>query len=352
MTNIQCRVCGAQTDALLCQRCLRELRQSIAELPADYDDLGHVSARAARGPLGLGDPSRSCERASKDDAWEAPGSHTPEALGDAPWMFAPAAADQRWVIVNTLTTWIRHLAESRGLRTPSLTHRVTRGLYAHRNRIHWHVETIVSTTVAPLSNWLLAHLDAVRFDEAAEQIHEEFTGLHVENNRWILGRSGMEVFAGRCDASQLSFTLGPDATLVAVAATCDAALYGHDNEDDLRCQACGTRYSLRARLEEMQQRQINEQLAPAHTIANALTTIDEPLAPSLLRKWIERDARRSPAPEGPACAMCRHETCAVIRRPPILAQGFDDDGKPLYRFGDVRARLGFVQAQRGAKLSA
>jgi hypothetical protein len=201
-------------------------------------------------------------------------------------------------------------------------------------------------------DWLLDNLDAVRLDEAAQQIHDEITGLRDENATWILGRSMADVFAGNCDATQVGFQLDAAGALVPVAAYCGVALYGREGEEHVRCTACGTRYELQPRLDEIREHHINDQLARAHTIADALTTLEEPLGRDLLRKWIERDALRDPAPEGPACESCKHPTCKSIRRPPILPQAVDEEKHPLYRFGDVRRRLALVQEQRGIRLTA
>lgn len=320
--SAECRVCRARADAYLCRRCTGTLEQAIAELPADLRDLELVAARQARGPLGLGSPGRFHERTDPDGEWEPSGPHTPEALGEAAWEFAPGAADQIWAMGNTLSTWVRHLVETRGL-------------------------TALPPKVA-LTSWLLSNLDAVRQDEAAAEIYDELTGLHAENERWIIGRAGAEEFAGRCDAAQVTFEQDADGQLVPVAAICGAALYGNSLEPKVTCQACGMNYSMTERREE-RDKQINDQLARAHQIANALTTAERPLPPALLRKWIQRDAQAEatdPTPEGPACDVCRHHACTLIRRPLILEKSRDGDGHRLYRVGDVRDRLAPVRPLR------
>lgn len=308
-----CTVCQAKADALLCRACTRVLEQAIAELPADLIDLTLVATRQASGPLGLGVGRQ----------WDGPPAAG--ALGDSPWDYAPGASDQVWALRNTVTTWVRHLCEARGAAEPE----------------PW----------VPLTAWLLANLDAIRQDPAAAQIHAELLGLHEENQRWIFGRRGGEVFAGRCEAAEITFVQAETGALVPQAATCGTALYGNDREEDLRCTACGMRYQLAERL-AARDRQIEDQLARAHQIATALTSEDWPLAPSLLRKWIQRDADAEPSPEGPACRSCSHRACTLIRRALILQRDVDDDGHPLYRFGDVRRRLALVQQQRGVKLTA
>lgn len=346
----ECRVCGGKVaGSLLCNACTGKLEKAIAELPADLRDLQLVATRQARGPLGLG-LNRSGVQ------WDGP--FEDGSLGDAAWEFAPGAADQIWAVANTVTTWVRHLCESRGIEPPAPvgTWHTERRLSIERNRWCWifvpFFAPAASQPLGPLLGWLLTNLAAVRQDEAAAEIYDELTGLHAENDRWILGRSGMERFAGRCEAATVTFELGVDGELTPVAAICGANLFGHDEEADLRCQACGMRYQLAERLAEMQQRQINEQLARAHVIADALTTLELPLGRDLLRKWIERDEDRPAKQDGPACERCKHPTCESIRRPPIQARRTDEDGRPLYRVGDVRERLETVQAQRGLRLSA
>jgi hypothetical protein len=244
-------------------------------------------------------------------------------------------------------------------------------LVIERNRARWsRWRTFTPNPEQPIGTlirWLQDNVESIRYDEAAAVIHEEITGLHQENQRWSLGRTGEEVFAGNCDATQIGFEAVEQrrltvernratwvlmTTLTPTASRCGVALYGREEETEVRCSACGTRYPLQPRLDEIRSTAINDRLARAHEIADALTTLEEPLGRELLRKWIQRDADRPAAPEGPACETCRHPTCTSIRRPPIRPRGTDEAGHPLYRFGDVRRRLQLVQEQRGAKLTA
>lgn len=353
MADTKCQVCGADTQAFLCRKCGRELEQAIAELPADATDLEAVMTRQARGPLGLG---------LRDRQWEGPFEEG--SLGDASWEFAPGAADQLWAMRNTLSTWIRHLDESRdplAPQKPVFVEVVRVFVIDNRWRIARETRLVRDSrevSIEDLATLLVDQLESIRFDEAAAVIYDELVGLHTENGRWILGRSQVEEFLGFCDAAQVTFALDGD-TLVPQAAVCGVTLYGRQGEPEVKCPACGARYDSAERHSRIWAQEIDSQLARAHAIADALTTNDEPLSPTLLRKWIQRDAAAEvadPTKQGPACEECEHRTCAALRRAEgrvrILEQGRDDDGNALYRVGDVRARLAQVTAQRGAKLSA
>jgi hypothetical protein len=285
-------------------------------------------------------------------------------LGDAPWDFAPGAADQLWAIANTVSTWARHLAETRKI--PGPVAQRGRGPIPDRSPSTAtgpldHVRRMFTPSpdqpIRTVIDWLLDNLDAIRLDEAAARSTRNSPGCTPRTNLdlrpWPTRCSPATATPPRSASSSAPGSTRParrtpsSRSPPAAASRCTAGKARH-----VRCTACGTRYPLQPRLDEIRDRQINDQLARAHTIADALTTLEEPLGRDLLRKWIQRDALRAPAPEGPACETCKHPTCKAIRRPPILAQGVDDEGQPLYRFGDVRRRLQLVQEQRGIRLSA
>lgn len=327
-----CRVCESSTDGFLCSRCLGEIERALGDLPADLADLQLVATRQARGPLGLGHGHYA----------EGGRNGVPavgiEAVTDEPWVFAWGAADQLWAVGNTLSTWVRHICESRGLEPPQ----ASRGRWSEHSAVVIRANRALELrrwrefTPAPeqpftlLVGWLLNPdvLTAIRYDEAAEQIHEQLTGLQRENHRWIVGR-GMPMFAGRCDAADVRAEMDQDGTITPRVGVCGADLYGYLTEKVVRCQACSAEYDLAERKRWMLD-QVDEQWAPAQLIADALTTLDEPVNASTLRTWIDRDAGLTRPAE----------------RPLIRQVAVDDDGRPLYRVGDVRARIAWSRARR------
>jgi hypothetical protein len=247
-----CQVCDAQTSAFLCARCTAEIERALAELPADLTDLQAVATRQAAGPLGLGDPARQ---------WDGP--RQDGALGDAGWVFAPGAADQLWVVGNTVTTWARHLASSRGVELPA-----------------WVADALTA------SRWLLSSLDAIRHDEAAAQIHDEITSLPVENRRWIMPPPPEEEFHGLCDAADVAAELeGQDVRLS--VGRCGTQLWSREQAQRIDCPVCGASYT-RAERQASMLTELVDTLGTVRQVASTLTTLGRPVTDKQIRNMLGR----------------------------------------------------------------
>lgn len=338
----QCVVCQSRTDLALCKSCTAEVEHVLAEIPHDYQDLTAVATRQASGPLGLGSGHYG-QRPDADMAWQ-----TLTASKDEPWAFAPGAADQLWALENTLTTWARHLAETYpDLELPDTRRQrftTTTTFSVRRNRMHIHVEhyeQLVSSEPSTIvaARFLQANLRYLATDQAAFEIHDELTALGEENKRWVLGGSVPTLFAGKCDAPDVRVDV-VDGTLTPRVAQCGADLYAHEGDDDVKCHACGRTYPLAKRRAVILEK-LNDQWCRAQLIADSLTTNDEPINASTLRSWILRDSKLT---------VHRRTT---IDRPLILQVGIDDDGQPLYRVSDVRARIAWSRERaRSERISA
>lgn len=355
-----CVVCSATTDAMLCWSCTVELERVIAELPGELEDLQRAATRQVSAPMGLG-RGRQWDEPPRGPIVGSDGRPLPAALRSrhgqialpaTPWPFAPGPADQLWAARNTMTTWARHLLEACGLdpavvEQPCLIgptcppHRHNRGRlsgvpFCDRDCVatrcgHETCAEIRSTPERPapldVPRWLLANLDAIRLDEAAAEIHADLFGLHDENLRWIVGDAPADVYAGTCDASDVRVAV-VDGVVTPTVGTCGADLYGRDGDSKVSCPHCGARYPIaehKAKLREA----VDDQWARPQTIADSLTTLDEPVNSATLRKWIERDAKLGRR---------------TVDYPVILQRGIDDDAHPLYHVGDVRARLAWSRA--------
>lgn len=302
----ECAVCGGRTDARLCNLHTRDLEKALAEMPAL---LAELDVTITRQDVGTGAPLFACARRYVDSGYEE-GTTT---LPATPWPFAWDAANLRWGIDNTLSTWLRHLAESRGLAVSNLL-----------KMDQWQ-RVIDATTLARI---LLGLLDSIRYDEAADQIYDEILWCQREAMRAI-DRQAPDVFLGRCEA--LVVEVKGDAVIAPVE--CGADLMAHSGAGEVKCQRCGAVFDVLTLVQHLPE--LDDAWARPHIIAGALSTIDDDLPASTLRTWIERDERAAKLP--------------IHKQPPyplILQKGIDDDRKPLYRVGDVRARLAWAKNHR------
>jgi hypothetical protein len=334
--KLLCDVCDAGTDARLCLGCTAELEQALAELPADLTDLQAVATLQAAGPMGLGDPRRQ---------WE--GRPTADALDVMPWVFAPGASDLIWTAANTLTTWVRHLCESRGLEVPPVNggYSSVRRFGIVRNRACWLTVRVfapyASQPLGPIATWLLANLNAIRQDEAAAQIHDEITWLHQSMDAAIVGRAGLEEFYGRCEspdvrvrpARPVAAPIGPrcygltscghgscdeirDAEtghpLVTVLGRCNADLYAEPDADVIECRACGVGYTAAERKKAVRE-QGRDTIGTVSEVVAALTKLGR--------------------------AVHVETVNSAIRRGRIQVRGLNGHSHRLVRVGDVEAYL-------------
>lgn len=302
-----CHVCTARSNgANLCRKHARALEKSLAEMPWLIEQLDVTITRQDRGTDA---PLYAPHRERIDRGYEE-GTIT---LPCTPWPLAWDAADLRWRIDNTLSTWLRHLVESRGVPVAAL-------------RLD-EFERLVDAV--PLARILLRLLNTITQDEAAGAIYEEILSCERDARRAI-DRQGPDVFLGRCDALVLDLVGAAD--IVPIAEVCGTDLMAHAGDDEVRCRSCGAVFDvalLKRRLPEL-----DDAWARPHVIAGALSTIDDDLPASTLRTWIERDAKLGDVPP--------HRQ---PERPLVLQVGIDDDGKPLYRVGDVRARLAWSKTR-------
>lgn len=285
--TLTCTVCQASTDAALCKRCTAEIERALAELPADLADLQAVATRQAAGPLGLGH-GHYCERVDPREAWQPSDAPT-----DEPWVFAAGAADQLWAVGNTLSTWIRHLCESRGIESPRAsrgTWTTRRRLRITRNRAHWWVERVfIPSTDQPLSvliDWLLSNLDAVRCDVAAAQIHDELTSLPIENRRWIMLPPPEEEFHGLCDSPDVRADL-IDGAITPRVSTCGTRLWSREKAQRIDCPTCGATYT-RAERQASMLAELVDTLGTVRQVAATLTTLGRPVTVNQINHWVKR----------------------------------------------------------------
>lgn len=288
-----CHVCHARADANLCRVCTKQLEQAIAELPALYTELTVTVTRQDRG---VGQPLY----AMNARRLQQPGEHYDEGtttLPSTPWPFSWDASNVRWTVVQTLAYWTTEFGG------------------------------------APL----LAVLDDIRRSDTAAQLFEEITSLR-EQILTAIDRPDPDLFAGRCTATNVDVR-DIDGLIVSTLDVCGTELMARTGDDTVTCPRCRRVYPLTEKRAEIRG-MLPDQWARAHVIADALTELEQPVNASTLRTWIERDARD--AERFPPGDVRRPS------RPLVLQVGVDDEGRPLYRVGDVQARIEWAREQRKA----
>lgn len=349
MAKIECKVCGALNDAWLCKPCTAELEQHIAELPAAIHGLRAVETRQAAGPLRVNryrrwEPSHTAAKDYREIPAALRSRYEVKSLPETPWPYSPNAVDQLWVIDHTVTSWARHLAESRGVELPAPIE-IQRRFAVTSAGVAQVVRRDNPDQTATLIAWLLSNLEAIRFDEAAPEIHAEFAGLADDNALAIFGQADQSEFYGLCDAvgvapnfptfagptcTALSGICGHDSCALihriefdyigAKAVVCGQQLHAADGDEIVRCASCGQVYPTKTRRKAMLEG-LDDKLGTIREVAGSLTTLDHPVSVDMINN-------------------------AITRRQ-IATYGVGAHGK-LVRVGEVRA---YLEPRRGIRRS-
>lgn len=218
---------------------------------------------------------------------------------ETPLAFGFEAGDATWAAANTLTTWARHCAETRGIELPKVRVRTLACLHTtcRAVRLHRALGPTCSRKdpsehpMAVAALWLVGQLDWLRHRQEAAEAWDELDYAArlivrtVDNrpDRW---------YAGPCGEDGCTHELEPIAGAKVI-----------------RCPACGAEHDAKARREWLLD-QAEDQLAGAAWLAVTLTRLGRPVTAAVIRKWGERGR--------------------------LLAHGHDAAGRSLYRLGEVR----------------
>ena len=238
----QCRVpdCAAPTDVFLCEPHTVELEAAFGDLPALVTDLVNSIARQTR-------VYRTARPATvTDEDWRG-GDEALEAFAEPANLAAGDLLDEAR---NTLTTWARHIAGTRGVelapipeplgpvcarhqhdyRPAGCGHHPEQCKQMHPGHVHdmrlkgCGLETDEETgeptctllhcqhgscrairaaqytgVAAQLASWFIQRRDSIRLDEAAGELHGDITGLQRRLLRAV-DRSPSRLYAGPCHA--------------------------------------------------------------------------------------------------------------------------------------------------------
>lgn len=319
-----CTVCAAKTSAFLCNTCTRQLTDAFDALPALVNEILTAMTRQAR-------VYRSTSRRRQPDPdWRG----SDHALIATPLPLDVDASDLLHRAGNELTTWARHLAETRGVELPPLTTGpvVTHDVYVTVVRNRWRVHReprivrgVQQRTDAALVRWLLEHRDAIRHDEAADQIHAAITKLR-DDILAAIDRSPSPLYAGPCHTtSSQPFTEVRGGTIYVQVTEqkCERQLYAWPGAETIKCdgyrvrelgdEGCGAEHTFAER-EEWLIDSIEDALIPLETL-HAVTRGKRPM---ISLTWPP------------------HATVRSWRfRGRLAVRHLDHGGRELFRGGDV-----------------
>lgn len=353
-----CR-CGAQTADYLCRDCATTLEWLVARLPGKLRDLANTVARRDRldglgAPLLLGkliDP----EPVASTLPAALRSSATVVALVATPWPYAPDAAKLFADSRRGLTEWASHV---QGLKGAQRSLQAVSGhipdrfaaraegplcadrYCAHRTCQHMRRQPPFDPDIEAALT-IVRNINLVRLDPAAQAMARAFEAMdwHIDDAR---DRREPDIFAGLCEATNVTTQLIAG-HVVTETGECGAELYARLEDPKVKCRRCGTEHDvkdIRAKLLEA----VDDQWARPAIIANALTNLGAPVLVDTIYKWIQRSKERRDGDPWPDDGQQRASKWRTPPRPPrpgldFFQVGIDDDGRALYRVGDVRGRL-------------
>lgn len=257
MTDTLCAVCGRPVadQAYLCDRETRMLAVDLAEVPGLEPELEVTLSRQDRvGESGGGGVTKRSEE---------------------PLPYSAVASEAGYVLTNTLTTWVRHVAGERGIPGPQ--------------------GGPVATVAA---RWLLGHVQWLRHRPEAAEAYGEITSA-VGMVRLVIDRHGSRLYAGPCT------TPGDNGV------PCAADLETRPGARLIRCRACGAEHDAQHRRDWLLQ-SAERQLLTATELSRALPLLlGRELNVNTIRTWANPPNQR------------------------LVAHGATIEGWPLYQVGEV-----------------
>lgn len=221
------------------------------------------------------------------------------------------AAHDAEAVRNTVTTWARHVADTRGLAVHLYGHHVVGPLCraGWGCRHHSCADIRTRRTADPLAatmRWLATQVTWLRHRPEAEEAVDELLDACRLTERTV-DRRGPRWYAGPCDAQ------------LPGGQTCDTDLHAPTGAQVVRCPACGAEYDADARRNWLLDL-ADDSLHHAELIARALTGLGVLCTGSTVRNLAHRGR--------------------------VTAHGHDTAGRPLYRVGDVREVLAEIEHAR------
>jgi hypothetical protein len=334
--------CGTKTDSYVCRACTRDMAAQIASIPALLRDLEVTISRqdhldGAGAALMSVRSSRVWQESDDPTVDDVPaelrGRSGRITLPATPWPMSWNAADLAWTVRNTLYRWARHIARVEGLD-------VDLGLRQGpvcRGCTHPSCRSVSMARATTPDQWvamfLLRTAESIRFNIDGPEIAGDVQFL-IDALQKARDRRAPECFAGRCDAPDVRVDIVAGTTISPHVAACGAEMFYRFEDTEVKCPACGAVYDVVERKAFLVESMAEEWARPK-VIANSLSSLDLGVTAATIDLWVHR-------------AKARREKNKPLEPGDFFQLGIDDDGKPLYRVGDVIVRVEI--ARQTAKL--
>ncbi len=270
-----CGRCGRPVadNAYVDTRCAGELARALGEAGDLVDEAAVTAARLAR--YGTGG--------------------RPAVEDQLPYNWA--ATDALWAVGNVLTTWARHVIETRGNAPgragPTIGPLCRAGLSCKHTSCQTIRTRALPHPVARAAHWLATQTEWLRHrPEAVEAVDELLDACALL--RRTADRPPQMWYAGPCDPQR--------------PPQCAGELYALPGASAVRCRECGMRHDAAERREWLLDA-ARDSLANATLLATALTALGLKVTPSMVYNYADRGR--------------------------IVAHGTDERGRALYRVGEV-----------------
>jgi len=221
-----CDLCGRPMggQAYICARCAEVLDGALTQIASLAGDVVDEIARLAR----------HGERGGR-----AQGHPLPVDL---------AAVQRASEVANTVSTWARHVAETRGLE-------------------------VDGPGLGEVAGWLAGHVEWLSHQPEAPEAHRDLTEAAGQLRRLVDGPTP-RWYAGPCGAA---LDAGP----------CETDLYASPGARTVRCPGCGAQHDAADRKEWLLDVARNH-LAHAELIARAVTALGRECTSSMIRNYADR----------------------------------------------------------------
>jgi hypothetical protein len=324
VTRPQCLVCARPTDVFLCTDCSSDLRDVFADLPDLAEavaDLASRQSRVYRASRRVRTPDqdwRGSEYALRPNPWpvDLDAAALLAELGDTPARCADRIAHTHRLIAPLGAAPIIE-------DVPIVTVVRNRWRITREVRIVRHREP---RTVAGLVRWLLGHVNEIRYDETADQIHHDMHHLR-DRMRRAVDRAPSAFYAGPCHATVTEPVVEERGGTIyshVITHRCERDLYAWPGrEGEIRCdgyrsrtpgdQGCGAVHSVGER-EQFLLDSIEDALVPL----DVLRDVTKGKRPLLRLTWPPNATVRSWRFRGQ-----------------LPVRYLDQQGRELFRGGDV-----------------